>query len=168
MVIVLLETQIVQSIAQEDKLTIQILTKYNTHNQVHIISITWDSKLSCQSFNEHTKHVIQNALFTYVNINIGSLQCEYSCLLGNFLTSFWSLLLLWQILYTVAKNSIHGHHVFLYLIYAHRVFQMVPGDHLPVMYYSDEHLYSLQNNQKKRLAVFRWYNYTWKCQQCNC
>ena len=26
---------------------------------------------------------------------------------------------------------------------------MVAGDHLPVVYYTDEHLYSLQNNQKK-------------------
>ena len=28
------------------------------------------------------------------------------------------------------------------------------GDHLPVVYYTDERLYSLQNNQKKWLAVF--------------
>ena len=97
-IITLYETHTVQSIAREDKLSVQISSKYNAHNQVYTISVTWESKLSCQR-SIKIRNIVR-IHYSYVNIYIESLQYEYSCLLENLLTSFF------EVIYCCGKSYI--------------------------------------------------------------
>ena len=111
--------------------------------------------------------VIKNALFPDVNINIESQQCEYSCLLWSSLIFFWSHLLMWQMLYTVVKRSILGHHVF-YTEYTHIKSckwypQIICLPCITLM-----NIYVSFKIFRKWLEVFHECNYTYICQQCSC